>query len=72
MGPVERRRQRELEGDDSISVGDERGDVGRSHPRAVQRGEIIVGCPTGNGATLSNVDGDRSFYRFRDEVAQWR
>ncbi len=61
-----------LESDDSVSVGDECGDVGRSRPRAIQRGEVIVGCPTGNGATLSNVDENGSFDRFRDEVAQWR
>ena len=58
-----------LEGDDPVSAGDECDDVRRSRPYPVQCGEVVVGCPPGNCTTLSNVYGDRSFNRFRDEVA---
>ena len=59
-----------LEADDPVSAGDECGHVRRSRPRPVQCGEVVVGRPTGNGTTLSNVNEHRSFHRFRDEVAQ--
>lgn len=67
-----REKARDLEADYTVGVGDEFGNVGGSRPRAVQGGKVIFGCPTGNGATLSNVDGNGSFDRLGNEVAQWR
>ncbi len=59
-----------LKADHPVRVLDEVGNVGRRCPDAADRCEVLVGCPTGNCATLSNVYRDGPLEGFGDEVAQ--
>ena len=45
------------------------GDVGVVASVDPEIGEVVVGRPTGDRASLSNVDGDAVRLRFRDQVA---
>lgn len=61
---------RTSERDDPTCCLDEASDIWRRGPDAADRDKIIVGCPTGNSTTLSNMDRHVVFECFGDEVAE--
>ena len=48
------------------------GQLGRSQPVRVQPGQVVVSRPTGDRATLSDVDGDSVVDELCEELARWR
>lgn len=44
------------DGDEAIGVLDEPGDVDGRHPLRAELGQVVVGRPTGDRASLSDVD----------------
>jgi hypothetical protein len=55
-----------------VGPGAELGRVGWGHPASVDLREVLVGRPTGDGASLSDVDRDGVIPQLRDQLAHGR
>jgi hypothetical protein len=61
-----------LEGQDAVVLLEQAGDVGRRDPSTAQPAQVGVGRPTGDGATLSDVDRDLVVAELREQLAERR
>ena len=55
-----------------IAGGEQPCDLGRAHPVPVDFGQVLVGRPTGDGAALSDEDGDLMFAQLGQQLARRR
>src|SRR4029077_9302129 len=58
--------------DEAISFFNQPRDVGWRDPLPDDAGEVVVGCPTGNRASLSDIDGNVVLTRFGEQLAGGR
>src|SRR5688572_17564548 len=58
------------EGDDLVRLFDQAGDVGRADPLAADAGELLLGRPRGDGATLSDIHGHHVGSGLAEQLAQ--
>ena len=61
-----------LDSDDAVVLRDHPGELGRSEPAGVQPLQVCVGRPTGDGATLSDVDGNAVVDELLQQLLQRR
>ena len=61
-----------LEAHDVVAVGEEPRHLGRGYPAPADLLEILVARPTGDGAALSDEDGDRMVAQLGEQVARRR
>ena len=57
-----------LRADDPVVLGDHQRKLGRREPRRPDPLEVLVGRPTGDGAALSDEDGNLVVDEFREEL----
>ena len=62
------RTRRKSEGQDLVRLGADLDDFRRRYPLAIDRGQGLVGCPTGNRARLSDVDGNVAGPEFPEQI----
>ena len=67
-GSCETIGQPSSEGDDAVVLLDKPGDIGRRRPRSTHTGQVIVGRPTGDRATLSDEDRDSMLQELRQQL----
>ena len=65
-------RKRNSERDDSIGLFDQAGHVRRGDPLAAQAYELLLGRPTGDSATLSDVNRNLVFAGLAQQFPRWR
>ena len=57
---------------DTIAGGEQPCHLGRAHPPPVDFGQVLVGRPTGDGAALSDEDGNRMVAQLGQQLAHRR